>query len=104
MQTLTQIKTTIRKIARQTQTQIGETIGCQYNCKRTGMRKGAPVRMGHGLWLNVEPVLDSFKGSEGYDKRAAVLKISALHTALLAAGLEATWEGRYCDSILVRVG
>jgi hypothetical protein len=45
-----------------------------------------------------------FLGPEGYDQPAAEVKISALHTAIQAAGLEATWEGRYCDSILVRVG
>lgn len=52
----------------------------------------------------VDPAMAPFLGPEGYDQPAAEVKISALHTAIQAAGLDATWGGRYCESILVRVG
>jgi hypothetical protein len=103
MQTLTQIKTTIRKIARQTK--LGLSFrGYQYTCSRVGMRKGAPIKMDGGHWIIVDPAMAPFLGPEGYDQPAAEAKISALYTAIQAAGLEATWGGRYCESILVRVG
>lgn len=103
MQSLAQIKTTARKIDRKIE--IGISFrGYQYTCTRAGMRKGAPILMDGGHWIIVDPSLAPFDGPDGYDQPAAVSKILALHVALQAAGLEATWEGRYCDSILVRVG
>jgi hypothetical protein len=103
MQTLTQIKALIRKTARQTK--LGVSFrGYQYTCSRVGVRKGAPIKMDGGHWIIVDPELAPFRGPEGYDQPAAEAKISALHTALLAAGLEATWGGRYCESVMVRVG
>jgi hypothetical protein len=104
MQTLTQIKTTIRKIARQTQTQIGAIRGHQYTCKRLGVHKGAPVKLGQGLWLIVDPAMAPFEGAAGLDKPAVVSKVASFHAALQAAGLETIWDGRYFDPVMVRVG